>query len=329
MPASQKKIITKLLERRQIEAELQGLLAAGSELALHRQAQEIAARGSQVIPAIMGNLDRADARMLAALGIVAALLDHEEVSAALRQVILQPHYSDRGRIGAMTILERFLGQPPDEDLLVALSDPEGVAISSLEEVLSQAESNPAVLIEYVQGLDQQEPDVVLGVTRALRDMEKSSVHRRERVIEPLRMMAQDVREEIAGEALRALGAIRLPGAARALQTLIPISAPGLRPTAERLLRKQQFSGVEVEPLAPPPPTWRALIGTVSGRGQQHVWFVERDQQRSQARFLSVLLNDQVGAAEAVGHAQVPLLMLPPQRPLGHVHDVALPDGSGA
>jgi hypothetical protein len=111
--------------------------------------------------------------------------------------------------------------------------------------------------------------------------------------------------------------------------LIPISAPGLRPTAERLLRKQQFSGVEVEPLAPPPPTWRALIGTVSGRGQQHVWFVERDQQRSQARFLSVLLNDQVGAAEAVGHAQVPLLMLPPQRPLGHVHDVALPDGSGA
>ena len=329
MPASQKKIITKLLERRQIEADLKGLLAADSEPALHRQAQEIAARGHQVIPTIVGNLDRADARMLAALGIVAEFLDREEVTTALRQVVLQPQYSDRGRIGAMTILERFLGQPPDDDLLAALSDPEGVAMSSLEEVLGQAESNPAVLIEYVQGLDQQEPDVVLAVTRALRDRGRASVYRRERTIEPLRMMAQDVREEIAGEALRALGAIRLPGAARALQTLIPICAPGLRPTAERLLRKQRFAGVEVAPLPPPPSAWRALVGAMDGRGQQHVWFIERDQRTAQARLLSVLLSDQVGAVEAVGHTQVPLLMLPPQRPLGHVHDVALADGSGA
>jgi hypothetical protein len=329
LPASQKKIITKLLERRQIEAELRGLLAATSEQTLRRGAQEIAARGRQVIPVVIGNLDRADARMLAALGVVSALLDREEMTTALRQVILQPQYTDQGRLGAMTILERFLGQPRDDELQAALSDPQGVAISSLEEVLDQAEQNPASLIEYVQGLDQQEPDVVLAVVRALRDRGRKGIPRSERAIEPLRMMAQDVREEISSEALRALGAIRLPGAAQALQTLIPTSAPGLRPAAERLLRKLQFSGVRVTPLAPPPPAWRALVGTVDGRGQRHVWFIERDEQRAQARFLSILMSDQVGAVEAVGHTQVPLLMLPPQRPLGEVHDVALPDGSGA
>jgi hypothetical protein len=330
MPASQKKIITKLRERRQIEADLQQLLGASSEQELRYQVQAIAARGgNQVIPVVLSSLDRADARMLAALGFVAALLEHEQVTTALRQVVLQPETTDRARIAAMTILERFLGEPSDDGLLANLSDPEGVAISSLEEVLQQATKNPAILIEYVQGLDRQEPDVVLAVVRALRDRASATGLDRESAIEPLRMMAQDVREEIAAAALQVLGSIRLPGAARALQMLIPISAPALRPGAERLLRKLQFAGVEVTPPAPPPAEWRALASAVDGRGQQHVWYIEADQQTAQARFLSVLLNDRAGAVEAVGHTQVPVWMLPPRRPLGHLHDVALPDGSGA
>ena len=55
MPASQNKIITKLRERRQIEAELHRMLAANSEPEFRRQAREIASLGSQVIPAIVGN----------------------------------------------------------------------------------------------------------------------------------------------------------------------------------------------------------------------------------------------------------------------------------
>jgi hypothetical protein len=133
MPASQK-IITKLRERRQIEADLRKMLTAGSELEFRRQAQRIASLGSQVIPAIVGNLDRADARMLAAMGTVAAFLDHDEVTLALRQAILHPKRTDQGRIGAMTILEHFLGEPLEEDLVASLADPEGVALSSLDEV---------------------------------------------------------------------------------------------------------------------------------------------------------------------------------------------------
>lgn len=330
MPASQK-IITKLRERRQIEADLRKMLGADSELEVRRQAQRIAALGSQVIPVIVGNLERADAHMLAAMGLVAALLDREEVTTALRQVALQPQYSDRGRIGAMTLLERFLGQPPADDLLGSLDDPEAVAISSLEEVLGQAERNPAVLIGYVQGLDQQEPDVVLAVARTLRDMgaPAGASGRDARVIEPLRMMALDVREEIAADALQILGTIRLPEAARALQTLLPITAPELRPLAERLLRKLRFSGVQVNRLPAPAGEWRALISAVDALGQQSVWFIQEDQEATQANFLNVLLSDRAGAVEAVGHTQVPTLMLPPRRLPGYVHDIVLPDGSGA
>jgi hypothetical protein len=329
MPASQK-IITKLRERRQIEAGLRQMLTASSELEFQRQAQKIASLGSQVIPTIVGNLDRADARLLTAMGTVATFLDRAQVTTALHQAVLQPKQSDRVRIGAMTILERFLDQPPDDNLLASLRDPEGMAISSLEEILSQVEQNPAILIQYIEELDRQEPDIVLAVVRSLREM-GAPRHAREhhrRAVEPLRMMAQDVREEIASEALAALGTIRLPEAAWALQTLIPITAPTLRSSAERLLRKLQFSGVQVNPLPPPASLWRALISPVTGQGQQSVWFFQRILGTEYGQFLNVLLNDRAGAIEAVGHTEVPGRFLPPQMPPGHLHDIALPDGSG-
>lgn len=335
MPASQNKIITKLRERRQIEAGLRNMLAATSDLEFQRKAREIAGLGSQVIPTIVGNLDRADARMLTAMGTVATFLDHDQVASSLRQAVLQARHTDRGRIGAMTILERFLGQAPDDDLLASLINPEEIAIASLEEVLAQAAHSPTVLIEYVRGLDQQEPDVVLAIVRTLLELGTPEVSSGQvdtehhgRVVEPLRMMAQDVRDEIAAEALAALGAIRLPEAARALQTLIPITSPELRSMAERSLRRLQFIGVEVAPLPAPETIWRALVSPLDGLGSQSVWFIQRIQGTAYVQFLNILLSDRAGAVEAVGHAQVPAMILPPERPLGQLHDIALPDGSG-
>jgi len=330
MPTSQK-IITKLRDRRQIEADLRKMLTASSDLEFRRQAQKIASHGSQVIPTIVGNLARADGRMLAAMGTVATFLNHDEIVNALRRAVLQPHQTDRSRLGAMTILERFLGQPPDDDLLASLSNPEGEAVASLEEILDQVEANPSALIQYIEELDRQEPDVVLTVASSLRDMGTStaSVERGQRAVEVLRMMSQDVRDEIAAEALHSLGIIRLPEAAHALQTLIPITVPALQPLAERLLRKLQFSGVEVNPLPGPDPAWRALISPVNGLGQRSIWFIQENRSTAHAQILNVLLSDRAGAVEAVGHTQVPVPLLPPRRPLGHLHDIALPDGSGA
>jgi hypothetical protein len=330
MPASQK-IITKLRERREIEAGLREMLAVSSELEFRQRAQEIASLGSQVIPTLIGNLDRADARLLAAMGAVASHLDPQEVIMAMRHAVIHPQRTDRGRLGAMTILERFLGQRPDDDLLASLNDPEGVAISSLEEVLDQAESSPATMIHYIEGLDQQEPHIVLAVAGSLRARGSISdpLGKPQRVVEPLRMMAQDVREEIAAEAVRALGSIRVPEAAHALQTLLPILWPPVLPLAERLLRKLRFSGLKVTPLPAPEPDWRALISPLSGLGQQSIWFIQGSQWAQHVRFLNILLSDRAGAVEAMGHTRVPAQMLPPRQPAGHLHDVPLPDGSGA
>jgi hypothetical protein len=328
MPVAQK-IITTLQERRQIEAGLRAMLTASSELEYRQQAQRVSALGSQVIPAIVGNLDRANAQMLTAMGVVARFLDHEEISQALRQAALHPQRTDQGRVGAMMILERFLGEPPNEDLLASVADPKEVAAGSLEVVLAQAEHNPAILIEYIHGLDRQEPDVVLAAARTLRDLQD------QRAVEPLRMMAMDVRSEIAAMAIQILGEFRFPEAARALQTLVPTTGPELRPLAERAVRKLRFTGVQVHALPGPDPLWRALISPVDGLGQQHLWFIQPDR-TEQARFLTVLLNDRAGVVEAVGHTRVLPPMLPPRRPTGHIHDVgrgvlagALPDGSGA
>jgi hypothetical protein len=201
----------------------------------------------------------------------------------------------------------------------------------LEELLSDAARNPSILVEYVQGMDRQEPDVVLAVVEALRQKGYPSAVASARlsVIEPLRLMAQDVREEIAAAALTALGTIRLPESATALQTLIPAMSPDLRPEAERLLRKLRFSGVRVDPLPLPDPAWRALVGPPSALGQQSIWFIAGQMGRADVRFLNILLHDRAGAVEAVGHARVLSTMLPPERPLGHLHDVTLPDGSGS
>ncbi|MFN2164905.1 MAG: hypothetical protein ACK2U9_01435 [Anaerolineae bacterium] len=322
MSASQSKIITKLRERREIEADLRDLLAASSEVEFRRRAQRIASLGAPVIQALVDGLDRADTRMLTVLGTVATFLDREQVTQALRQAALQPGRSDRGRLGALTILEHFLGEPPDDTLLESLHDPEGVALASLEEVLVQADANSATLVEYVQGLDRQEPDVVLAVVRALRDIGEPGI------VEPLRMMAQDVRGEIAAAAVDVLAGLRLPEAARALQSLVPIVHPELREPAERALRKLRFAGVEVRDLPDPDPAWRALVSPVDGLGQQSIWFVQEGRWGAHVRVFNVLLNDRAGAVEAIGHRRVSPRALPPQRLLGYVHDIVLPDGSG-
>ena len=314
------KVITKLRERRQIEAKLREMSTARSEAELRQRARQIAALGSQVIPAIVGSLDRADSQLLAALGMVTQFLDREEAVSALRQAVRHPQRTEHGRISALTLLERFLGEPPGDELLTALEES---PLLSLNAVLSQAEAAPTVLSDYVQQLDHQDPDTVLAVCRELAGVGSPAA------VEMLRLMAQDVRAEVAAEAVRICGTVRRPESAQALQTLVPIIHPELRPLAERSLRRLLFAGVKVEDLPPPDPNWRALVSPIDGLGQQSVWFIQPERRTAQARFLNILLDDQMGAVNAAGHARVAAAALPPQRPVGHLHDVVLPNGSGS
>lgn len=323
------KIITKLLERRQIEADLRKMLAVDSEREFQRRAWAIASLGTDIIPILIDNL--ADAEILPALGLVAAYLDPETMSMALRQVILQPYRTHQERMAAVTILEQFLGETADDLAPFDLEGDEQDLLAVVDEILDHPDAGPSLHLDLLQRLDQQEPDVVLGLVWTLkqRALDAEDVDRTRTVIDILRMMAQDVRSEIAQEALGVLSTLRFPDAAYALQTLGPIVQPELRSMAERSLRRLRFSRVPVPDQSPPPPYWRALLSPMDGLGQQSVWFILEKPGKDQARFLNILLNDRYGAVEAAGHGQVPMQILPPPRPLGHLHDIALPDGSGA
>ena len=48
-------------------------------------------------------------------------------------------------MAALTILTRFLGELPEENLVEGLADPGEVTVSPLEEVLTEAEQQPAAL----------------------------------------------------------------------------------------------------------------------------------------------------------------------------------------
>ena len=297
------KIITKLRDRRQIDAALRRLLEAPSEIDLRRQVVTIARTGPQVIPSLIAALDRADARTLAALGLVAVHLDRSETVDALYRVLQQPGHSLAARTTAVAILERFLGIKVPDDLRPGLAETTGAMVSSLGGLLDRAEQDPAALADAVQELDQQEPDAVLALVSALRDMPGP------RPVELLRMLAQDVRIEVASEAIDALGSLRLPGAAWALQTLIPAAEPALRLQAERLLRKQQFAGVKVESLPLATVDFRALAGPLDGEGQRQVWFTE-ETAAPLVQVLIVAMQDETGVVSAVQHREVTKVSLP-------------------
>jgi hypothetical protein len=308
--SSEGKVITKLHRRRQVEADLRRMVGAGSNLELERLARRIAARGPEVIPILVGSLDQADHSLVVALGMVADHLERGRVHEALVQVLQQPDRPYRARVAAVTILERYLGVAVGDDLRPSLAEATAEAVSSLAEVLDRAEKDRSVLAATVQSLDQQEPDVVLAVVGALRSMPDA------RPVHLLQMLAQDVREEIAAAAIQALGSLRLPEAARALQTLIPTAAPPLRPVAERLLRKLQFSGVAAEPLPPPSSDFRALVGPIEGQGRRLIWFIEDAPGSIPAQLLLLALDDHTGAVEAVQYQSVQKHSLPRRQPVG-------------
>jgi len=304
------KIVTKLRDRRQIDAALRRLQEVPSEPELRRQVQALAERGSEVIPSLVGALRRADARTQMLLGIVASRLDRGEASEAFLRVLQQPGRSYAERSAAVVILERFLEVPVPDDLRSGPDETIEEVVSTVPGLLERAEADPAVLADAVEELDRQEPSVVLAVVAALQGMPDA------RPVELLRMMAQDVRAEIATAATEALGGSRLPEAAWALQTLVPASSDELGHRAEWLLRKQRLAGVEVAPLLPLSTAFRALVGPVDGEGQRRLWLIEETAGRVARLVLELGLSDETGVIRAAVQQGVPKTALPGRRPPG-------------
>ena len=73
MNAGSGNVITTLFDRWSIEREIKTMLALRSEEEFADRARRVAERGTQVVPVLLAQLDRADSRFASALGTVASL----------------------------------------------------------------------------------------------------------------------------------------------------------------------------------------------------------------------------------------------------------------
>jgi hypothetical protein len=315
----QGKIINTLLERRRVEEAIRGLAHISRPAEAERDAQRIAGMGTQVVTALTGLLDTSDPRLLQAIGLVALHVDHDEIVLALRDVATRPARSDRARLAALVILEKFLGEEPDDSLYQGFQSPETAMAQSLVEMVDHAAHDREILREYVRAIEQQSDDVIELVFDITLNLGP------ERAVLPFWALAQSKRQDVAEAALYHMGSLRSPDSGIMLQALLPTLPPARRVLVERSLRKLRFSGVDVPPLHPPDPAWRALISPIDGQGSQSIWFLLNPQEEATVRVFSVLTNDLVGVWDAASDRNGELAQhLPSERLTGTVHQIVFP-----
>ncbi len=314
-------IITTLHTRHQIEQEIAQLLHIQSESEFTAQAERIAARGEQVVSVLLNNLKHATPQMINVLGIIAAFYpDREYVLGRLYDLVADESQPDRYRLAAMLILERHLDEEIDPHLLSSLSDPQLLVKESVQEMLTEAQKNPLILLDYLNGLSDQPEEVLENVVETLLFIG------REKAVPILCLLAQDESETLSQAALQALGCIDHPAAARGLQTLQALLPPAKLPLCERSLRKLAFKGVPIAPLPPVEAGWRTLVNAPDGEGNRVVWFFHPNEATGEQFFWGVSIHPDEGIINVYGNAHVEPELLPPLQPRGYVHSLSPEEG---
>jgi hypothetical protein len=318
------KVLTGLLQRRALEEAFAELSRITDPVVVQQRAEAIAAYGSAALHHLISLLDTPDPQLRGGLGQVARHLSREQVVPALRAVARGHDRSDQARLAAVTLLERFLGEPIDDGLIAGLRNPDAAARQSLVELVAAMDDEPLSVVEYLEQLAQQPAEVVDMVLDALPAV-KPSPH----LATLLRMLAQGEDILVARRALDELARLRSPAALRALASLVPNLPPALSPAAERSLRKLRFSGVSAradhdpqrEPWYAPDLRWRALMSPVDLLGSQILWFIGQDETEARTVFFTVLIQDPGGLRDASGALEVEANRVPARRRVGYTHSV--------
>ena len=310
------KVLTGLMERRALETAFAALASAPNPKELARQADEIASHGSAALPMLLARLDTDDPSLRGGLAQVALRLNREAIVAALRGLARSRDRSDRARLSALTILDRYLDEPIDDSLLAGIQDPDGVALRSLNELIAAMAGDEAAVIEYLVQLAEQPSEVAEMILDAIPRLPPHP-----HLVTLLRMVAQGENQPRARTAIEHLGRMRLSEALSALGALAMTLPPTLSALAERGGRKLRMSGVR-EPgpqIAPEADGWRALVSPVDGAGMQVVWFIHRAAGQGTGTLLTVVARDPDGIAACFGSRKVPADRLPPDRPIGSLY----------
>jgi len=310
------KVLTGLMERRALEAAFAALAGATSVEEVARHADAIAGYGSAALPGLLARLDTDDPALRGGLAQIARRLDRDAVVAALRGVARARNRSDRTRLSALTILDRYLDEPLDDSLMDGLQDSDSVALRSLNELIVAMTEDETAVIEYLVQLATQPPEVLGIILDAVPRLPPHPY-----LVTLLCMIAQGESPAEARTAIEQLGRLRMPEALSALDALTMTLPPALSALAERSARKLRLSGVRgAEPQVDrEAATWRALISPVDGAGVQVVWFIRRTAAQDAGTLLTVITRDPEGIAACFGSDKVPVERLPPDQPIGSIY----------
>jgi len=316
------KVLTGLMERRELEAQFAALAEGTNPEEVTRQAEAIAAHGSAALTLLLARLDTEDPQVRGGLGQVAKRLERDQTVAALRGVARSRDHSEQARLGALTILNRYLDEPIDESLVAGIQDLDGAAVRSLRELIQAMDRDPSSIIEYLSQLAEQSPEVAAMILDAVSRM---SPH--PHLVTLLRMFAQGESRSLARSAIEQLGRTRSGEAWLALDALTNVLPPDLGALAERNQRKLRLRGVRQPEEETGDAGQRVLLSPVDGSGAQSVWFINRSSTHDLSTAVTVIVHDEDGIIACFGANQVVSDELPPAAPLGAV--LALPQKEGA
>ena len=194
------KILTGLMERHALEAAFNELAEINDAEQLNRRAARITRHGDAALPVLLAKLDTDDPQLRGGLGQVAARLDRDAVVPALRNIARSPQHSDHARLSALTILDRYLHEAVEDELLTGLQDPEIIARESLAELGREMARNPYSIIEYLAQLGEQPPDVPYLILQALPALQPDP-----HMITLLRLLAQEPDPDLSAQGARSVG----------------------------------------------------------------------------------------------------------------------------
>lgn len=325
------KVLTGLMERRALEAAFGGLAEINDPVQLKRRAREIAQSGSAALPVLLAMLDTNNPQLRGGLGEVARLLDRNAIVPALRGVATAPNSPGRARLSALTILDRYLQEPVDAQLLASWDDPDAAARQSLAELLDAMERDPYAILEYMAQLSDQPAEVPHLILAAIPPLLPNP-----HLITLLRLLAQESDAALGREAIVRLGLTRTGDAARALASLAATLPAERAALAERNLRKLRMIGVsegeanpEIEPWSMPPVTERALITPLDPSGAQLVWLISSPDADGRRRVVAIVLQNDADVIACADLRKIAASELPPSRPIGSVHRLEAPAGSAS
>ncbi len=317
MSDNDSRILHGFSDRLAIERAVKDLANARNAYQQDQQAKALAARGKDVLRALLRHLEASDPTLRGGLGRLAQHMDPNLVIPALQQAAMDERRSDAARLTAVMLLERYLGQEIDPIMAQRIPASYDVARESGEEAIAIAETEPLVLVEYAEQLLDEPPEIVHAVLQVITDMEDP---RRARLLQAVAAYAEpDLQREI----LTILGSIRHPLAVQALHVLWRLVAPDLKDQARRQIQKLRLSGVKEESTS----DLRALWSPINAQGHSFLWFVHSSAEAPLGDLLVLILHDELGVVYATAYPQLDPELLPRPAARGKSNNIPMVDSS--